>query len=149
MRIVVDPVSDMISSINRDSVSCVHLYGKWSSITIRNITNRFEFSELAFDEEQHSMVQRITTDSLPMPVACIPQMVLARKPNGKFIDALRSMGNHFGDVRFVIIEHHYSEELEDVDEFLVGRGFYLRQISGDSDIFVASLYHRHMPPGSQ
>ena len=148
--IVDDPVSDMLSYIKADAVDCIHLYGKWSGPTMKFLTEKFEFAEVAFDDdEQFHSVLRMTRDSLPMPVACTPQMILASKPNGEFLDALRSMGNRFDEVRFVIVEHHYSEELEDIEEYLDERGFILKQMTGGTDIFVATLYHRAIAPGSQ
>ena len=145
-----DPVSMMVSYIKAEVVSCIHLYGSWTPRTIKTIVERFEFAELAFDKKQYSTVEILARDyTLPMSVACTPQMILASKPNGEFVDSLRSMGKRFDEARFVVIEHHYDDEMEETESFLKERGFHLREIMGGSDIFIASLYHRIMPPATK
>ncbi len=142
-----DPVSAMVSYIKAEAVDCIHLYGSWTPRTVKGIIERFEFAELAFAESQFSSVEILTRDStLPMSVACTPQMILATKPNGEFLDALRSMGKRFDETRFVVIEHHYNDEMGDTESFLLEQGFHLQEIAGGSGIFIASLYHRVMPP---
>lgn len=148
-NLVDEVVPLMLSFIKADAVDCVHLYGKWSGQVIKRLTERFEFAEVAFDDDdQYDSVLRMTRDCLPMPVACTPQMIIIRHPDDKFIDALRSMGKRFDETRFVIVEHHYLDELNDIEEYLSGHGFYLKEITGGTDIFVATLYHRAIAPGA-
>ena len=145
-----EPVVDIVSIIKQSAGGCIHFYGEWGMFTIEKIMARFEFVEMAFLTEPRAGVRALTRDStLPVPIACDPDLVCASRPNGELVESLRSMGRRFNNCRFVVVEHHHEDDLDELSDWLSDNDFHLRQMCGGNGIFVASLFYRPATTGTR